>query len=75
MSSEGGLAGYFRFAERGTDLVTEARAGVTTFMVMAYILFLNGNIIAGPLGLDPVAVSAGTRRASSATAWPTAGSR
>jgi AGZA family xanthine/uracil permease-like MFS transporter len=60
MSSEGGLAGYFRFAERGTDLVTEARAGVTTFMVMAYILFLNGNIIAGPLGLDPVAVSAGT---------------
>jgi AGZA family xanthine/uracil permease-like MFS transporter len=29
-------------------------------MVMAYILFLNGNIIAGPLGLDPVAVSAGT---------------
>jgi AGZA family xanthine/uracil permease-like MFS transporter len=60
MSSEGGLAGYFRFAERGTDLVTEARAGVTTFMVMAYILFLNGNIIAKPLGLDPVAVSAGT---------------
>src|SRR5207245_4240524 len=32
----------------------------TTFMVMAYIIFLNGNIIAKPLGLDPVAVSAGT---------------
>src|ERR1041385_5420370 len=29
-------------------------------MVMAYIIFLNGNIIAGPLGLDPVAVAAGT---------------
>ncbi|TMB52715.1 MAG: NCS2 family permease [Chloroflexi bacterium] len=29
-------------------------------MVMAYIIFLNGNIIAKPLGLDPVAVSAGT---------------
>lgn len=59
-SSEGGLAGYFRFAERGTDLVTEIRAGITTFLVMAYIIFLNGNIIAKPLGLEPVAVAAGT---------------
>ena len=59
MSSDG-LAAYFKFAERGTDLVTEARAGVTTFMVMAYILFVNGSIIAKPLGLDPAAVAAGT---------------
>jgi adenine/guanine/hypoxanthine permease len=56
----GAIADYFKFAERGTDLGTEARAGLTTFMVMAYIIFLNGNIIAGPLGLDPVAVAAGT---------------
>jgi adenine/guanine/hypoxanthine permease len=55
-----GIASYFKFRERGTDLATEARAGLTTFMVMAYILFLNGNIIAKPLGLDPIAVSAGT---------------
>src|SRR6478609_9956459 len=27
---------------------------------MAYIIFLNGNIIAKPLGLDPAAVAAGT---------------
>jgi AGZA family xanthine/uracil permease-like MFS transporter len=59
-SSGGGLAAYFKFAERGTTIGTEARAGLTTFMVMAYIIFLNGNIIAKPLGLDPVAVSAGT---------------
>ncbi len=59
MSSDG-LAAFFKFAERGTDLVTEARAGVTTFMVMAYILFVNGAIIAKPLGLDPAAVAAGT---------------
>ncbi|MDQ6793521.1 MAG: NCS2 family permease [Chloroflexota bacterium] len=58
--SEGGIGGYFKFAERGTDLGTEIRAGVTTFMVMAYIIFLNPNIIAKPLGLDPVAASAGT---------------
>jgi AGZA family xanthine/uracil permease-like MFS transporter len=54
------IASYFKFRERGTDLVTEAGAGLTTFMVMAYIIFLNGNIIAKPLGLDPVAVAAGT---------------
>src|SRR3954453_14495318 len=29
-------------------------------MVMAYIIFLNAGIIAAPLGLDPIAVSAGT---------------
>ena len=47
------IATYFKFAERGTDLATEVRAGVTTFMVMAYIIFLNPSIIAKPLGLDP----------------------
>jgi AGZA family xanthine/uracil permease-like MFS transporter len=56
----GAIAEYFKFAERGTDLGTEIRAGVTTFMVMAYILFVNGNIIAKPLGLNPAAVAAGT---------------
>lgn len=54
------IADYFKFAERGTDIMTEARAGLTTFMVMAYILFVNGNIIAKPLGLDAAAVAAGT---------------
>ena len=54
------IASYFKFRERGTSFGTEVRAGVTTFMVMAYIIFLNPNIIAGPLGLDPVAVAAGT---------------
>ena len=54
------IASFFKFGERGTTLGTEVRGGVTTFMVMAYIIFLNGNIIAKPLGLDPVAVAAGT---------------
>jgi len=39
------IARYFRFEERGTTLGTEARAGLTTFMVMAYILFVNGFIL------------------------------
>ena len=54
------IASFFKFGERNTDVGTEARAGLTTFLVMAYIIFLNGNIIAKPLGLDPVAVAAGT---------------
>jgi adenine/guanine/hypoxanthine permease len=59
-TDQSSLAAFFKFAERGTDLATEARAGLTTFVVMAYIIFLNPGIIAKPLGIDPVAVSAGT---------------
>ena len=44
------LARYFRFAERSTDLATEVRAGVTTFMVMAYIIFVNP-IVLGYVGM------------------------
>ena len=54
------LATFFKFHERGTSAGTEIRAGVTTFLVMVYIVALNPAIIAGPLGLDPVAVAAGT---------------
>jgi AGZA family xanthine/uracil permease-like MFS transporter len=54
------VEGFFHLRERGTDVGTEVRAGVTTFMVMVYILAVNGIIIAQPLGLEPVAVAAGT---------------
>jgi adenine/guanine/hypoxanthine permease len=54
-----GIASYFKLAERGTDLGTEVRAGVTTFMVMAYIIFLNPQILSAA-GLDPVAGAAAT---------------
>ncbi len=59
----GGLAGYFKFAERGTNLATEARGGLTTFVVMAYIIFVNAAILGAGFKLDPAgiaAVSAGT---------------
>ena len=58
MSSDS-LAAYFKFAERGTDLVTEARAGLTTFMVMAYIIFLNPAILSAA-GIDVPAAAAAT---------------
>ena len=54
------ISRYFKFGERETSLGTEVRAGITTFMVMVYIVALNGIIIAGPLQLNPVAVAAGT---------------
>src|SRR5258705_8052989 len=44
------LEWWFGFTERRTDLATEVRAGVTTFMVMAYIIFVNP-IILGYIGV------------------------
>ncbi len=44
-SDSSGIARYFRFAERNTDLRTEILGGITTFFVMAYIIFVNPNIL------------------------------
>ena len=44
----GGLDGYFGITERGSSVRTEVIAGVTTFMTMAYILFLNPLILSVP---------------------------
>jgi AGZA family xanthine/uracil permease-like MFS transporter len=41
------LSKYFKFAERGTNIITESRAGLTTFMVMSYIIFVNPGILSG----------------------------
>ena len=46
----GSLDRFFRFAERRTDLATELRGGLTTFMVMAYIIFVNP-IVLGYVGV------------------------
>ena len=34
----------FRFAEHGTTLARDTMAGMTTFIVMSYIIFLNPKI-------------------------------
>ncbi len=36
---------FFKFSERGTNLRTEVVAGLTTFMTMAYIIFVNPAIL------------------------------
>jgi adenine/guanine/hypoxanthine permease len=41
----GGLDGFFRISDRGSTVRTEIRAGVTTWLTMAYILFLNPFIL------------------------------
>ena len=40
------LERYFGLSERGTDVRTEVTAGVTTFLTMAYIAFVNPQILA-----------------------------
>jgi adenine/guanine/hypoxanthine permease len=45
---KGGLDGYFGITQRGSTVRTEVVAGITTFMTMAYILFLNPLILSGP---------------------------
>ena len=52
------IAQYFKFAERGTSFATESRAGLTTFMVMAYIIFLNPIILMGGFTLPGVEADA-----------------
>lgn len=58
-----GLDSYFHITERGSSVSTEIRAGVTTFLVMAYIVFVNADIL-GVAGLDPGAVAAATALAA-----------
>ncbi|MGH3146311.1 MAG: NCS2 family permease, partial [Rubrobacter sp.] len=39
------MGAFFRFSERGTNFRTEVIAGLTTFMTMAYIIFVNPAIL------------------------------
>lgn len=59
------LQRFFRLADRGTNLRTEVLAGVTTFVTMAYIIFvqpavLSTDLAGKPTGLDFGAVLVAT---------------
>ncbi|WP_136246501.1 NCS2 family permease [Halomonas borealis] len=54
---------HFKLAEHGTDVKTEVIAGVTTFLTMAYIIFVNPSILAES-GMDYGAVFVATCVAS-----------
>ena len=68
-----GIAAYFKFADRGTTLATEAKAGLTTFMVMAYILLVNPSILANMFGAPGSAEAAAVIPAISAATALVAG--
>ena len=50
------LESFFKFRENGTTLARDTLAGLTTFMVMSYIIFVNPNILgfAGIKSLQPL---------------------
>jgi AGZA family xanthine/uracil permease-like MFS transporter len=54
-----GLERYFEFAGLGTNWKTEFLAGLTTFMTMAYIVFVNPSIL-HEAGMPAAAVTAAT---------------
>ncbi len=43
---------YFHFERYGTNMRTEILAGVTTFLTMAYILFVNPQILSAAMGKE-----------------------
>src|SRR5665213_3233663 len=53
------LESYFGLKEQGTDVRTEFIAGLTTFLTMVYIVFVNPAIL-GKAGMDPGAVFVAT---------------
>ena len=53
------LERYFRFAALGTDWRTETLAGLTTFITMAYIIFVNPAILS-QTGMPVAAITAAT---------------
>lgn len=60
------LEQFFRLKERGTDLRTELIAGLTTFMTMSYIIFVNPQILQNA-GLPFAATMAMTCLAAAST--------
>ncbi len=48
----GWLESYFEFDKYRTDMKTEILAGITTFMTMAYILFVNPAILSNAMGKE-----------------------
>ena len=59
---------YFGLKQQGTDIRTEFIAGVTTFLTMVYIVFVNP-IILGKAGMDPGAVFVATCIAAAASTF------
>lgn len=60
------MSNFFRFKENNTNAQTEVVAGITTFMTMAYIIFVNPDILS-VTGMDFGAVMTATALAAGIT--------
>lgn len=58
------MRGFFGLKVQGTNVKTEVVAGVTTFMTMAYIIFVNPAILSAGAQMDFSSVMAATCLAS-----------
>lgn len=56
MSLEQKMSDFFKFEENDTNMQGEIRAGITTFLTMAYILFVNPDILSAPEAITGGAV-------------------
>ena len=54
-AESGGLSGFFKLHQHGTTVRTEIIAGLTTFLTMVYIVFVNPQIL-GAAQMDPKVV-------------------
>ena len=54
MSLEQKMADFFKFEENDTNMQAEIRAGITTFLTMAYILVVNPSFLNLGFTADPV---------------------
>jgi AGZA family xanthine/uracil permease-like MFS transporter len=59
------MENYFKLRQRGTDFKTEVIAGITTFLTMGYIIFVNPAVLS-PTGMDETALIAVTCLVSAA---------
>ncbi len=57
--ARGGVDGFFGLTAKGTNVRTEVIAGITTFLTMAYIIFVNPQILA-TTGMEHSAVFVAT---------------
>lgn len=62
------LERFFRLREAGTNGRTEVLGGVTTFMTMAYIVFVNPSVLSGA-GMDFGAVMTATCLSAALATW------
>ena len=64
----GGLDDFFKLTERGTTVGIEVKAGITTFLVMAYIIAVNPLILSNMFPADSAEQQAFIPAAAAATA-------